>query len=167
MEMLTIRPARPNDATAMMRAHREAIFSKAAGHYHQTTLDAWGAGATGGRVAHVEQEISDPGFIVLVAEAGDEIIGFAMAIPSKNELRAVYVKPNSIGNVGRALLAELEKRAFTVTEFLICDASLNAEKFYKVNGYTEELQTHHVLGSGRSMACIRMKKIRPKTGDFP
>jgi hypothetical protein len=66
----------------------------------------------------------------LVAEADDEIIGFAMANPSKNELLAVYIKPNSIGNVGHALLTEVENRAFRVGEFLTCDASLNAEGFY-------------------------------------
>ena len=63
------------------------------------------------------KEIADPAFIVFVAEADDFIIGFAMANPSKNELLAVYVKPNSIGNVGRALLAEVEKRAFAVADF--------------------------------------------------
>ena len=82
-------------------------------------------------------------------------------IRSKNGLLAVYVKPNSIGNVGRALLAEVEKRAFAVAEFLICDASLNAEGFYKTNGYTEEFRTDHVMGLGATIACIRMKKIRP------
>jgi hypothetical protein len=164
--MLRIRVARPYDAAATMRVRREAVLSKAGSHYPQATLEAWSPGATPNRVAHVEKEIADPAFIVLVAEAGEEITGFAMAIPSKNELRAVYVKPNSIGNVGRALLTEVEKRAFTVAEFLICDASLNAERFYKANGYTEELRADHVLSSGPTIPCVRMKKIRPRISDF-
>ena len=35
--MLTIRPARPNDAIAVMRVHREGILSKAADHYPRLT----------------------------------------------------------------------------------------------------------------------------------
>jgi RNA polymerase sigma-70 factor (ECF subfamily) len=50
-----------------------------------------------------EQEIADPEVIALVAEAAGEVIGFAMTVPSQHELRAVYVKPNLIGGVGRAL----------------------------------------------------------------
>jgi hypothetical protein len=65
-----------------------------------------------------------------------------------------------------ALLTEVEKRAFTVAEFLTCDASLNAERFYKAHGYTEELRTDHMLSSGATMACIRMKKIRPRIRDL-
>jgi hypothetical protein len=40
----------------------------------------------------VEQEIADPAFIVLVAETAGDLIGFAMALPSKGELHAIYVK---------------------------------------------------------------------------
>lgn len=166
-EMLTIRPARPNDAAALLRVHREAVFSKAGSHYQQATLEAWSPGDTPDRVAHIAQEICDPSFIVCIAEAGGEIIGFAMAIPSQNELRAVYVKSNSIGNVGHALLAETERQAFAISEFLACDASLNAEAFYKANGYKEEFRTDHVFKSGATMSCIRMKKIRPASGSLP
>jgi hypothetical protein len=161
--MLTIRPARPSDATAMMHVHREAILSKAAGHYPQSTLDAWAVGATPDRVAGVGKQITDPEFIVLVAEAGDEVIGYGVAVPSHQQLRALYVKPNAIGRVGCALLSELEKHAFRAAEVLTCDASLNAAGFYGANGYTEQGRTDHVLSSGASVPCIRMKKVRPAT----
>ena len=161
--MLTIRPARPNDAFAMMTVHREAILSKAVSHYKQSTLDAWAVGATPDRLARVEQQIADPGFIVLVAEAGDEVIGYGVAVPSDEQLRALYVKPNAIGRVGNALLSELEKHAFRTSEVLTCDASLNAVGFYRANGYTEHGRIEHVLSSGVSVPCMRMKKVRPAT----
>ena len=82
-----------------------------------------------------------------------------MAAPSRNELRAVYVKPNSIGRIGRALLAEVEKRALNAgAEFLVCDASLSAEAFYRANGYTEEGRGQHRLRSGELMECVFMRK---------
>jgi len=159
--MLTIRPARPGDAVAMLRVHREAILSKAADHYRQSTLDAWALGVTPDRVARAERQIADPGFIVLIAEAGDEAIGYGVAVPSHRQLRALYVKPNALGRVGTALLSELEKRAFRTAEALTCDASLNAVEFYAAHGYTEQGRMDHVLSSGASVACVRMIKVRP------
>jgi GNAT superfamily N-acetyltransferase len=159
--MLTIRNAVAGDATAMMEVHREAVFAKAAGHYSRAMLEAWAPGATADRVAHVEQEIADPAFIVVVAEAAGDLIGFAMAIPTNGELRAVYVKPNRVGGVGRALLAAIEGRAFALTDRLACDASLNAEGFYKANGYQAEALIRHEFLPGTAIPCIRMSKRAP------
>jgi GNAT superfamily N-acetyltransferase len=159
--MLTISTAVSGDAMAMMEVHREAVFAKAAGHYSRAMLEAWAPGATADRVAHVEQEIANPAFIVLVAEAAGDLIGFAMAVPSKGELNAIYIKPNRVGGVGRALLAEIEGRAFALTDRLACDASLNAEEFYKANGYQAEALIRHDILSGTAVPCIRMSKRRP------
>lgn len=52
-------------------------------------------------MARVEQEIeeiADPDSIVRLAEVADEVIGFAMAVPSNNELRAVHIKPNPVAS---------------------------------------------------------------------
>jgi hypothetical protein len=113
------------------------------------------------RVARLERQIADPGFIVLIAEVGDEIAGFGAAVPADEQFRALYVKPNGFGRVGWALLGELEKRAFAAAEVLTCDASLNAVAFYRANGYTEQARVEHVLKSGASVPCVRMKKVRP------
>ena len=69
----------------MMEVHREAVFAKAAGHYSRAILEAWAPGATTDRVVQVGHEIADPAFIVLVAEAAGDLIGFAMAIPTNGE----------------------------------------------------------------------------------
>jgi hypothetical protein len=145
----------------MMHVHRKAILSKAAAHYPRATLDAWAGGAAPDRIARVGRQITDPEFIVLVAEAGDKVIGYGVAIPSHQQLRALYVRPNAIGRVGCALLSELEKLAFRAAAVLTCDASLNAAGFYGAHGYTEQGRTDHVLSSGASVPCIRMKKVRP------
>jgi len=145
----------------MMRLHREAVLSRAGTYYSQTQLEEWAPGATSNRVARVEQEISNPEFIVIVAELQTELIGYAIAIPAKEELRALYVKPNPVGRVGQKLLKELEKLAFKTATQLTCDASLNAVKFYQRNGYVDEGPTDHILRSGATAPCRRMKKLRP------
>jgi hypothetical protein len=161
--ILQIRPAVGNDATAIMRVRREAILSKAATHYDPATLNDWAdAMDAAERVARIERTISDPRFITLVAEAGDEIIGFAVAALANNELRALYTRPNRIGKVGQVLLAALEKLAFETVPFLSCDASLNAENFYKANGYSEECRKDHVSRPGGIVSrVVQMKKHRP------
>ncbi len=160
---LKIRIALRGDATEIMWVRREAILAKAASHYDQIIVNEWaGAMDDPDRAARIGKQISDPNYLVLVAEADGEIIGFAMADLSKNELRALYVKPNSIGKVGRVLLAALEKLAFEAAPFLVCEASLNAEGFYKANGYTEECRKNHVSNPrGVVSRVVQMKKVRP------
>jgi hypothetical protein len=58
-----------------------------------------------------------------------QLIGFAMAIRTNGEVRAVYLKPNRVGGVGRTLPAEIEGRAFALADPLACDASLTLRDF--------------------------------------
>jgi len=164
--MLKIRLAARDDGTEIIRVRREAILSKAGTHYDQAAVAAWVGTDTADRLARIEREISDPGMIILVAEAGDVTIGFAMAIPAQNELRALYVRPNPVGQVGCALLAALEAQAFETAEFLVCDASLNAQRFYAANGYGEEGRKDHVsIPGGVVSGMVQMRKRRPSAVD--
>ena len=156
---LEIRRAVHGDATAMMRVRSEAILAKAASHYDQTILQDW---ADAGDPARIAKNISDPDYVVLVAAAGGAMIGFAMAALSKRELQALYVKPNSVGRIGQGLLAELEKLAFASLPFLVCDASLNAEEFYRANGYAAECWKDRPSSSGAVFSrVVQMRKYRP------
>ena len=146
----------------MVRIREEAIAAKAGTHYDPHALKAWIADRSKTRIAHFDREVSDPDFIVLVAESEAGLIGYGIAVPSKNELQALYVRPNPVGGVGRALLAELEAAAFEAAPFLICDASLNAEKFYQVNGYRAERPRKQAEELGKVVSTIvRMRKYRP------
>jgi hypothetical protein len=157
--ILEIRAARRADVDDMMRVRREAILAKAANHYDPVTLNDWADAADAGRMA---KRISDPDYRALVAEADGGIIGFAMAVISRHELQALYVKPNPIGNIGTALLAAIETLAFQALPFLVCDASLNAESFYKAHGYIEECRKDRVSSSGAMISrVVVMKKHRP------
>jgi hypothetical protein len=157
--ILEIRIARRADVADIMKVRREAILAKAAGHYDPVIVNDWADAADAGRTA---KRISDPDYRALVAEAGGDIIGFAMAAISKQELQALYVKPNPIGRVGTALLAAIEDLAFQTVPFLVCDASLNAESFYKAHGYIVECRKDHVSSSGGMISCVvQMRKHRP------
>src|SRR5580658_682508 len=103
---MSIRAARSSDATNMMVVRREAILAKAWGYYEESTVEAWAVDGEAGRVARYAQQIADPKLIVLVAESGDDVLGFVVADPVTSELCAIYVKPNDSGRVGCALLAE-------------------------------------------------------------
>lgn len=153
-----IRSAVRGDVTGLVRVRREAILAKAASHCDPVILNDWADAADAGRIA---KGISDPDYRVLVTEAGGEIIGYAMAALSKGELLALYARPNQIGGIGRELLAAIEHLVFEVAPLLVCDASLNAEGFYKANGYTAECGKDFVTSSGVISRVVQMKKHRP------
>ena len=144
--------------TAILQVRREAILARAGSHYDPVILNDWADAANAGRIA---KRITDPDYRTLVAEAGGEIIGFAMAALSMGELLALYTKPNRIGHIGRDLLAAIEPLVFQTTPLLVCEASLNAEGFYKANGYTAEGARDFVTSSGLISRVVRMKKPRP------
>lgn len=153
-----IRAAVGNDAADILLVRREAVLAKAVSQYDPVILNDW---ANAVDAACIARQISDPDYRVLVAEAGGEIIGFAMAVLSSHELKALYTKPNPIGGIGGALLLEIENLAFQVTPYLVCEASLNVEGFYKANGYAEEGRNDRVSRSGVISRVVWMKKHRP------
>ena len=156
-----IRAAVSGDVTAILQVRREAILTRAGSHYDPVILNDWADAADAGRIA---RRITDPDFRTLVAEVGGEIIGFAMAALSKGELLALYARPNQIGHIGRDLLAAIEPLVFQTTTLLVCEASLNAEGFYKANGYTAEVAKDFVTSSGVLSCVVPMKKRRPNAG---
>jgi hypothetical protein len=157
--MLTIRAARATDAPAMAEVRREAILSKGPLHYQRSIVDTWVAEAAPERVARYAQQIADPEYIVHVAETGSDLIGFAICHPANAELSAIYVKPNTIGRVGRALLSQLETCAFQVTDALTIVASLNAVQFYTENGYVDGGPMYYVDSTGSRVPCRSMRKV--------
>lgn len=74
---------------------------------------------------------------VLVAEQGNDIVGYGALDPKNSEIEAVFVLPSCVGHgVGRALLAALESRASALNlAKLQLSASLNAVSFYRNAGY--------------------------------
>ena len=158
---LIIRPALRTDASGILSAHRAAVLVSAQNAYDQAVLDEWAATESPERLAFVRTEIASSNIIVLVAEVGGRVVGFAMAVPEASELRAVYVHADFGGQgIGARLLDALEGLAAERGALeLAMDASLNAVAFYQRMGYQVVAYGEHELRSGARMKCARMRKM--------
>jgi|694.fasta_scaffold142799_4 putative acetyltransferase len=159
--MLKIRGALQSDAQAIYEVHYEAVHKTAAADYELEILDEWSSNAAN-RVETLRTHIKDnpEQTVMIVAELDGRVVGFGEVVPSKNELRAVYVSP-SVGRkgVGKALLYEIESIARqNQAEHLWLDSSLTAAKFYARNGYQNDGNSEHELKTGRKMQCVKMSK---------
>ena len=97
---------------------------------------------------------------MVAVDSSGLILGFGSIVPSNDELRAVYVRSeHARKGVGRAILRLLEDIAREADlKELRMDASMNAEAFYKANGFISEAPGEHTMSSGGRMACVRMRK---------
>jgi putative acetyltransferase len=158
---IEIRQAILDDAEGIVQVHYDAVHVTAAEHYDESILMEWSS-RNRDRVTKLRNQISDnaENELMLVAVRNSVVIGFAEAVPSKCELRAVYVDPKCGRNgVGRLLLSSLEKLVVERgAEELWLDSSLTAQAFYAANGYTDEGTGMHRLRSGQEMQCVKMRK---------
>lgn len=159
MTSFQIRPATPEDAEAILIAHHAAIRAKAASFYPADVIEAWTYPITPEKIKLQYEELQDTELICLVAEHSTGVFGFAMAIPSQEELRAVYVAPNPYPKIGSSLLQKIEKLCIEKgCKKLEMDASINAEAFYNQHGYLSLEKSFHTFQSGKSMQCVKMVK---------
>lgn len=102
-------------------------------------------------------------FFIAVGEPGGkpEVLGFSShRIDEDAHGTAVYVtgKAARLG-LGSALFRAAEASAIAAgATSLDIDASLAAVEFYKANGFEEVGRGEHPLSSGRTMACVFMRK---------
>ena len=111
--------ATAEDAEGILRVHYDAVHKFAARSYPPEILDEWSSVVDERRIAATSRNISEnpDDEICLVAElhgistgkvektaekeaektAQNKIIGFASVVPKNNELRAVYVSPELVG----------------------------------------------------------------------
>jgi GNAT superfamily N-acetyltransferase len=157
-----LRRGRPDDALAILEAHRSAIRETAVFAYSQAIIDEWAPTVIIPARVETFQHWIERGeeMIVVAVDPAGQIIGFGSIVPANSELRAVYVAA-ACGRqgVGRALLARLEELARDAgLAELRMDASINAVPFYEANGFISIERGEHGMPSGRRMACVRMRK---------
>ncbi|MEJ0063721.1 MAG: GNAT family N-acetyltransferase [Alphaproteobacteria bacterium] len=158
MASFTIRRASAADAEAIGECHREAIRKRAAGFYSEEIIADWARIPDEIERSRRRGEIANRDWIYLVAEADGEIIGFGIVIPSANELRALYSRPNPHGGVGSSILAALfDLCRQQGCAWLEMSSSLNAEKFYLDHGFRALSKSHHVSNSGVHYDCVKMR----------
>ena len=156
---LSVREMRSEDARAFLEVHHRAVRELAMDSYPLDVIEAWAP------FPITEEHVQ---FVCLnadhefrfVAELNGEIVGIGCLVPQNNELRACYVLPSAgRRGVGSAILREIERVAYDRgVAALHADSSLNAEPFYRSNGYEVRGRGEHILSSGVRMACVRMRK---------
>ncbi|MGD8562515.1 MAG: GNAT family N-acetyltransferase [Desulfarculaceae bacterium] len=150
-----IRPARPDDAEGICRAHHGAVEALAGGHYQEEVLQAWAGNVT---VEAINNGLKQAEIIFLVAESLGEIAGFGVL--GGGYIRAVYVHPaHQRKGIGSLILGQLEAQARALgTIALRLDASLNAEPFYRSHGYRVLKKAVFKLNQDTGMDSLVMEK---------
>jgi GNAT superfamily N-acetyltransferase len=155
-----IRTANPVDAEAIIKVHYAAVHQTAVGFYPSGILEAWSAKPGETRYQWMRILIANGDEIVMVAEVDSCILGFGIIFPKVEELRALYVHPGEgRRGIGRKILQALEARmtGHGVSRIWL-NASLNAEPFYRSNGYTTVSPGKFRLSAGLEMDCMNMEK---------
>ncbi|SFB81106.1 putative acetyltransferase [Halobiforma haloterrestris] len=151
-----------DDAPAIAAVHATAAHELGSSAYDERQVQAW--------ISNVHPErypIGDPGFRVVVAERGDEVVGFGLLDLAPNgrdgsvgEISAVYVHPDHAREgVGDAIMDTLEGTARDAgLEALVLTASRNAIGFYERQGYEGVETVSLEMNQGVPLECLRMRK---------
>jgi len=147
--MVTVRPARPDEQSAILALH-------------QTSIRAFGPDAYAPRQVHAWAEKDEPDYPIddddhrfVVAERTGELAGFGDLDCSAAEITAVYVHPDHTRTgAGTAMLKDLEAAARRHgIEQLGLLASKNAVGFYADAGYERVEKRLHETG-GATLECV-------------
>lgn len=144
-----LRRARAADARAIAELHVATWKSAYPGLLPQDYLDDL---APEDRLGDWEQALAaSPWPVVLVAEEGRSLVGFASVSPSRDEdaedtvgeVQTLYVGPGAWrGGVGTALLVAagevLAEAGFTTGTLWVLDVNDRARRFYERNGWTAD-----------------------------
>jgi putative acetyltransferase len=160
MNPVQIRAANPMDAEAIIRVHYAAVHRTAFDFYASEILEAWSARPGEGRYQWMRNVIANGDNIVVVGQVEFSVLGFGIFVPGLEELCALYVHPDAgRRGIGKHILQTLETRAVEKGVLRIhLNASLNAEPFYRSNGYTSLSPGKFTLSPGIEMDCVKMEK---------
>jgi putative acetyltransferase len=157
----TIRRADPLDASEIASAHHDSIQSIGPRFYPPNVVDEWGQGLTPD--VYVKAMEAGEVFFVVRGQMDDRpvILGFATyRIDDPSDGGSVYVRGAATRQgIGSALLRTVEEHAMARgATTMPVESSLAGVDFYKANGFEEIGRGDTLLLSGRSMACVFMRK---------
>jgi ribosomal protein S18 acetylase RimI-like enzyme len=156
-----IRRAGAADVEAIAAAHLDSIASIGSQFYPAHVVREWGA-AIDPRMYLKAMASGEVFFVAVVSRSGrDEALGFSSHHVHEGEHGlGVYVRGMAARRgIGSALLRAAEASASAAGASLLeLDASLAAVEFYRAHGFIETSRGEHRLRSGRTMACVFMKK---------
>lgn len=151
--MVTVRPARPDEQSAILTLHQASIRAFGPEAYNPEQVDAW---------AQTDQQdypIDEADHRFVVAERTGELAGFGDLDYSAAEITAVYVHPDHTRTgIGTSILEDLEAAARRHgVEQLGLLASKNAVGFYTAADY-EVMETRMHRTGGETLECLWMEK---------
>lgn len=151
--MITVRPAEPEEAEAILSLHQASIRAFGPDAYDADQVQAWA------RKDGPEYPISDPEHRFVVAERDGELAGFGDLHWPESEITAVYVHPDHArAGIGTAILDQLEGAAVERgLDELGLLASKNAVGFYEQAGYERVATRVHETG-GEELPCVWMER---------
>jgi putative acetyltransferase len=155
-DLVTLRAARPADATAMVRIQDAAVLARWPGHYEDDALRAWTLRARGKDETHFHARMAVARTLVAEhPEAG--VVGFGEIDTENGELTLLFVDPDWTGRgLGARLLVALEEQALADgVSALSLFASKNAIGFYEKHGWRRGSAVEHTVG-GHSIECLCM-----------
>jgi putative acetyltransferase len=150
-----VRPLRDDEALAYLEIVNSAIRGLAMGHYSPEQIDGWLVSLDEDRLEEFRR--NEDGEVRLVAELNGSPVGIGAVAA---ELRACYVVPGvSRQGCGCALVREIERIATAQrVEKLWLAASLNAEAFYRAQGYRVTQRKPVTLRNGAELPAVFMEK---------
>jgi len=153
--VVTVRPARDADRSAMFTVHVRAIRETCSRSYSPKQIETWtGILSPDDYTSFLQQRV------MVVATDGDDLVGFAQLDPAARQVQAIYVLPERQGEgVGRMLLSELERQALARgISRLELSATVNSTGFYERAGYVQRCRAVHRMLTGVELTCVRMGK---------
>lgn len=156
MDGVRFRPARGEDARAVLAIKRAAIDGIDDSTYTDQQLSAWQPEQSA--VSDFRRAIESDTFDVLLAETDGELAGYGVLNTEDDRIDAVFVDPSYAGNgVASSLVRQFESRARmrAVPELTIV-SSLNAKGFYESLQYWDfGRKTRQIDGVDIEFAIMR------------
>ena len=161
-----IRRAQPSDANDIAAAHGDSIRSVGSQFYPPRVVEEWGEGLTPD--IYVNAMEGGEVFFVAIGQIDNDpaVLGFAThRIDDARDGGSVYVRGMATRRgIGSALLRMVEAHAIGKGATMIpVETALSGVDFYKANGFEEVGRGDTLLMSGRSIACVFMRKTLTST----
>lgn len=154
-QLMSIRPAQPEDAESFVTIHRSAILASAGTVYTSAECESWAYGLHAGQYTDA---MTEKGERFLVADRAGTPVGFCSF--KNDEVVGLYIEPRfARRGLGSALLVAAERKILAQGGLRIrLKAALSAKDFYVERGYVVMETTTWISRGGLELKILAMEK---------